>query len=315
MKKLLLIPGLIAALTFVSCKKDDPTPPAPTPTSNLSDYFSNKRDSKKQSFTINAGTYNQITGTNGVKIIIPANSFETASGALVTGNVQLSLIEILDQATMIMTGMPTVSGGNVLVSGGQLNLTATQGGAQVYLADNASINVMVPVSVPDLNMALFAGVEDSDGNVDWIPSVDDSSSVPDSVYVVQDSTGGAWGNYYYFNWSDSTLGWINCDYFYGTTSPLTNISVTPDDQFDYTNTAVFIHFSDINSILQAYDDGTAFVALNIPEGEAITVVCISEISGQYYSAFVPVTITNGLVVPVTMNTTTLTDIENAINNL
>jgi hypothetical protein len=48
---------------------------------------------------------------------------------------------------------------------------------------------------------------------------------------------------------------------------------------------------------------------------AVTVVCISEISGNYYSAFVPVTVTTNIIVPITMTATTLADFEAAVANL
>lgn len=247
--------------------------------------------------------------------MIPANSFEDANGNLVSGTVTLSLIEILDQSSMILMGMPTTSGGDILVSGGQLNLTATQNGSTVYLADAAAITVMVPTSGYDPNMQLFEGIADTEGDVDWILSVDDSTSLPDSVGFVPDSTGGFFGGYYYFDWTDSTLGWINCDYFYLSGDPLTTLTADLDAAYNNTNTAVYLHFSSLNSIAPLYWDGTNFSSNSIPENEVLTIVCISEISGTYYSAFVPVTVSANLIVPVTMNATTLSDIETAINNL
>ncbi|MBL7900058.1 MAG: hypothetical protein JNJ99_16070 [Crocinitomicaceae bacterium] len=314
MKNLLLISIIGTGLIFTGCKKDEVPPPAPT--SNLSNVFNDNLDDAKQSFTINASTYNQFTGANGVIVAIPANSFEDASGNIISGNVSIQLIEILDQSSMILMGMPTTSNGDILVSGGQMNLTATQNGNIVYLADNAYVSVMVPTTQFDYNMQLFDGVAQTDGSVDWILSTDDSTGFSDSVSFVPDSTGGGFfGGYYGFNWTDSTLGWINLDYFYYSGASLTNMTVDLAADYTASNTAVFLHFSNINSVASVYNNGTDFVAYDVPENEAVTIVCISEISGQYYSAFVPVTITTNLVVPVTMNATTLTDIETAINNL
>lgn len=314
MKKLLLI-FIAGSLFTVSCKKDDPNEPEPDPTpttSNLSSYFDDNLNDKKQSFTINAGTYNQFTGENGVSIIVPANSFVTAGGTPVTGNITMSLIEILDQKNMILSGMPTTSNGQILISGGQINLTAKQGTTPVYLADNASIGVMMPAPNPDFAMQLFDGVVDSDGDVDWILSTD-STGTADSITVINDSLGA----YYYFDWADSGLGWINCDYFYSSPDPLTTVHVSTDSAYNQTNTAVFLHFSDINSIAQLWHDGTYFSSYNnsIPLNMSVTVVCISEIDGNYYSAFVPVTVTSNIVVPVTMSPTTLGAFETAVGNL
>lgn len=317
MKKSILIAAVFGTLAVTSCKKEEPTPPPVNNTSSLSNYFTNNLNDEKQAFTINASTYNEIVGAEGVKIMIPANSFKDASGNNVTGNMTIELIEILDQSKMILTGMPTTSNGSLLVSGGQLNVKATQSGSQVYLKNTSSIQVMVPTSAPDMNMALFDGITDSNGDVNWVPLDTDTSGAADSVIVVQDSTGGSWGNYYYFNWSDSTLGWINCDYFYASPDPLTTLSAALSSDYDATNTAVYIHVSSINSIAPLWYDGTNFASYtnSIPVGLSVTVVCISEINGDYFSAFVPVTVTANMVVPVTMNATTLAAIENDILNL
>src|ERR1700759_5209896 len=43
--------------------------------------------------TVDAGTANTFYGNNGTRYIFPANCFQTASGAPVTGNVQISSAE------------------------------------------------------------------------------------------------------------------------------------------------------------------------------------------------------------------------------
>jgi rhodanese-related sulfurtransferase len=233
---------------------------------------------------------------------------------IVTGTITMNLIEILDQSSMILMGMPTTSNGEILVSGGQINLTAMQGSTPVYLT-NGSVSVMVPTSNFDSQMALFEGIENSEGDVDWILSIDDSTSMPDSLGFVPDSSGGFFGGYYYFDWSDSTMGWINCDYFYADPNPLTSLTADMSSDYNSSNTAAYLHFSSINSVASLYHSGGDFSASGIPEGMAVTVVCISEISGNYYSAFVPVTVTTNIIVPITMTATTLADFEAAVANL
>lgn len=314
-KNLLLNTVLGASVLVTSCQKEEIIPP-PTPTSSLGSVFTNNRNDAKQSFTLNAAVYNQFTGANGVKIMIPANSFEYANGDLVSGTINVSLIEILDQSSMILMNMPTTSDGTILVSGGQLQLTATQNGSMIYLADNAAISVMVPTDNYDPQMQLFAGTTDTEGNIDWSLSVD-STGTADSVGFVPDSTGGgSGGGYFYFEWDDPSLGWINCDYFYGSPDPLSTISITLPTGYDYTNSYVFVHFSSINSVGNAnWDFNSAFTFQNTPIGTQVTIVCISEIDGDYFSALVPVTVTANIVVPVTMSATTLSAFETAIDNL
>jgi hypothetical protein len=313
MKKILFNSLFVFGALLISCKKQEIIPP-PAATSNLTNYFDDNRDAAIQTFSINASTSNQFTGSNGVIVTVPANAFTYANGNPVTGTITMNLIEILDQSSMILMGMPTTSNGEILVSGGQINLTAMQGSTPVYLT-NGSVSVMVPTSNFDSQMALFEGIENSEGDVDWILSVDDSTSMPDSLGFVPDSSGGFFGGYYYFDWSDSTMGWINCDYFYADPNPLTSLTADMSSDYNSSNTAAYLHFSSINSVASLYHSGGDFSASGIPEGMAVTVVCISEISGNYYSAFVPVTVTTNIIVPITMTATTLADFEAAVANL
>ena len=315
MKNLLLTSTIIVSLLAASCKKEEPQPePVPT-TSNLGGLFDQNVTDAKQNFTINASIYNEIIGDNGVKIMVPANSFEDANGNIVSGNVTLELIEVLDQTSMIMMNKPTTSNGGILVSGGQIKLTASQSGSQLFLADNAYLDVMVPTTNADPNMLLFDGTEDSNGDVDWILSTDDTTGYADSTIIVTDSTFLGSSDYYWFSWTDSTMGWINCDYFYYDSNPLTNVYCDLEAQYDYTNTACFIHFSNINSLASLYWSGTNFSSTGIPETTVATIVCISEISGNYFSAFVPITVTTNLTVNPTMSATTLSAFEAEVDNL
>ena len=316
MKNLFLIALALFTLVFTSCKKDEPPTPTPEPTtSNLSGMFTQNLNNAKQTFTFNASVYTEIVGQNGVKVLIPANSFKYANGSTVTGTITFELIELLDQASMILTNKPTTSNGQILVSGGQMKLTATQSGSPIYLKANASVSVMVPTSNPDFAMQLFDGTENGNGQVDWILSVDDSLGSPDSVIIVNDSLGGSWSDYYYFEFDDSTLGWINCDYFWNNPNPQTTVTANLPTGHGQTNSNVFLHFSTINSVAGVYWNGTTFLTTGIPVGTSATLICISEISGTYYSAFIPITVVTNHVENPTMSVTTLADIQATIASL
>jgi len=314
MKNLLLTSTVVLSLLAMSCKKEEPQP-QPQPTSNLEGLFDQNIIDAKQNFTINSSIYNEIVGENGVKIMVPANSFEDANGNIVSGNVSLELIEILDQKSMILLNKPTVSNGEILVSGGQIKLTVTQSGNKLYLSDGAALNVMVPTANPDPQMLLFDGTENTAGDVNWILSTDDSTGFADSTIIVTDSTFFGSSDYYWFSWTDSTMGWVNCDYFWNDSNPLTTISCDLDDVYDISNTACFIHFTNINSVASLYWNGTLFNGTGVPETTVATIVCISEIGGDYFSAFVPITVTTNLTITPTMNATTLAAIETEIGNL
>ena len=55
-------------------------------------------------------------------------------------------------------------------------------------------------------------------------------------------------NIFSYNFEIDSIGWINCDYFYNSTDPLTQVEVVLPDTFNGNNSAVFIYYSDINSV-------------------------------------------------------------------
>jgi hypothetical protein len=311
-KSLFLLLGI--SLLTAACKKDDhDVIPPPSNTSNMSAYFTDNEDNAKQSFTLDATSGDFITGSNGTRIYIPGNSFIYSNGTTVSGNVNIELIEVLDVATMINLNKTTTSNGQVLVSGGQIKVTATQNSNFLTLAPGAALYVDVPTTVADPQMGLFTGTTLGDSTINWTPSSQDSSQT-DSLWITTDSSGGSW---YSFPFDNDSLGWINCDYFWNSGQTLTTITAITDTVHNYSNTAGFLVFPNINSVAGLYQGNTAgtFTASNFPVNTSATIVLISEINGTYYSAFVPITITTNHVENVSMQQTTLADIQNAINNL
>ncbi len=306
---------LIIGISIVSCKKNETVPP-PKYIADNNALFESNRTNATQTFSIDAGIFNEVIGVQGTKIQIPAFSFVSLSGAPISGTIDIDLLEILDQTDMILMNAPTSSNGQILISGGELNVEASQNGNQIYLAPGSQISVQVPNSNPTSEMELFTGLLAGD-SLTWDPSLD-SSGFADTVLIVTDSSG--WGDYYYFDWDDPYLGWINCDYFYGSSSIQTTLTCYLEDEHSFLNTNIFLHFSDINSVLTMYGDYTnpsqqSFVSSGIPEGANITIVAISEISGNYYSAFVPTTVITNHTETLTLSPTTLTDFENDLDNL
>jgi hypothetical protein len=323
MKKIALIPLLIVCtllLTFYSCKKDEDTvvpvleetttvTNTPTSsTSNLSDIFNQNILDSKQSFTIDAGLAQSISGSKGTYIYIPANSFQDNSNNLVSGNISIELIEIQTKADMILLNKTTTSNGRLLVSGGELSIKAFQNGEQLILSSSANVSIQMPTNNP-VNMSLFSGIEDSTGNVNW-----DSTGTNATV----DSSGNFSFNIYSGTLGNDSLGWINCDYFYGQ-SNLTTLSVLVPTNHDETNTAIYLFFNNLYSVAPAWwnttDDNFQSYQSSLPIGEQLTIVAVSEINGQMYSSFTPITLTTNHTETITMSATTSTAFENDVNNL
>lgn len=109
-----------------------------------------------------------IQGSYGTKALIPANAFVFQDGTPVTGPVTVTVLEVANKSGMILQGLPTVSGGRLLESGGVVKITAESSGQQVELAPDKAIYVQFPGgNLP--GMQLFSGVESGNGVKDWIP--------------------------------------------------------------------------------------------------------------------------------------------------
>lgn len=314
----LFVAAIAAAAVIASCKKgDDASSPAPAPgtpaTSNpLRTYLEDNLDEARQSYTVNAATGGGITGNRGSHIDFLPGAFVTASGAPVTGTVQVKLIEVLGIADMILMNKQTAGnyGGQLrmLRSGGEVKIEATQGGNEVFIIPDGAV-----VSIPGGNnvfpeMDVFYGTEDSDGDLVWNLSTD-TITIQDST--VWDTTGGNW---FYYQFAADSLNWLNCDYF--PPGSLTALLVDAPDGYDATNTIVWLAVPTLNGVLGAYYTGTLFTTYMAPIGyQGVIVALHQDEDDNYFSSFSTITLTGGMTVPITFSPTTLPEFEAAVNAL
>ena len=325
--KLLFVIALIFSVVLVACKKEDPEvivlPPIdnPTPTSSISTFFDNNLESEIQIFTVNPSTNYMITGINGTTLFFNANTFEDMNGNTVSGPIEIEMIETQSNKEMLLWNRPTTTtNGQLLVSGGIVYVNVSQGGNQLSINDNAPIQASVP-SNNYIAMDYFTGSEDNDGRFGW--ELDDADTV---ITNTADTTN--WnpngGGLFTFDFTIDSIGWINCDYFYGTGDPLTGVQVELPDTFNGSNSAVFIYYSNLNSVASLWDsdeDGVFDLGSTYatPIGQNISFVVISEINGSFYYTIVNATIVNGHYEIISstdmMGPVPSTDILNAINAL
>lgn len=315
-KRALLLLLVLFTFALTSCDKDEEQNTTPgTPTFALSDFFS-QTQAPFQTFQVDAATGGQITGTKGTKISFYANSFQTKSGQAVTGTITVTLREMLKGSDMILSNMTTTTNGQLLISGGQIYLKAVQGSNELELKPGAQAYVQIPTDNP-ATMNVYTGelvVNDSligDTTINW-------TLADTNVWVGQDTTAGPATTYY--NFTIDSVGWTNCDYFYSSPNPLTNISVVCPAQHVDSNTVVYLYFPTINSVTRMYYDSAdarfeLAYGYEIPEGLSLKVVVISQIGTQYYYEILPQTITTNLVVNSTPAAATLAQVQAAVQNL
>jgi len=262
-----------------------------------------------QHFTVNAAAGGMITGNDGSTVQFSPNAFRHPDGSMVTGVVQVQLVEALTIADMVWLNKQTMGDDGSLVrplvSGGEIKLTASQGGQTVNLAAGGSF-IIIPTPQIDMNMELFLGEESEEGLMRWDPA-------PATMPLIMDST-----QFQSYAFGSDTMGWINCDYFMGQGLPMTQVNITPPSGYDDQNTAVWIVFPAENSVASVhYYDVDHFTTdyAQLPIGYNVIVVAYAVQNGQAFSSFTPTTITNGMNLLIPMQATTEAQFQTDLGNL
>lgn len=296
-------------LATVSCKKEQISPDITTPsepTDNpsatseaLISFFQDNLNSEKQYFTIDASSSSTITGAKGSQLTFSPNSFETSNGTVVTGNIDIQLIEIFTKAEMMMLNMPTMgqlSGNQIapLISGGQFKITASQNGQKLNLVNGYGYSAVIPANNGvDPNMQLFYGTAGASDTVMW-------ATADSSMLFGQ-------GNQYnaYFD----SINWVNLDYFSNLPGTQTTVQVEVPQGFDNQNCVMYVSFDGLNSLGALYNSSnnvfTSAPNYTLPVGTDIHFVAVSIIGGNPHVAIISSQITNNHyeVIPALTQTT------------
>jgi hypothetical protein len=296
MKTISLISSIACAtVLFTSCKKDNPTVTGNG--TQLTNFFNTNVSSSKQIFTINASMGGDVFGAKGTHVRVLPNSLFDANNQLVTGNVQLELVEIYDRADMVLLNKPTMgkmSNGDLstLISGGEYYLKITQNGQEIFAPSG------VYVSLPTTNtggvdpaMKAFDGVTELN-NFWW-------NQTADTVNLDQDSIGGS-----SYGILDGQWGWTNIDRFYDDPRPKTVIKAGLPNGYDNTNCEVYLTYDGEETALAALDIFTTDGYFSehyglIPIGLEVHFIAVTMIDNQLHYAIQGATITNGHIEQIT----------------
>ncbi|MCB2407899.1 hypothetical protein [Hymenobacter lucidus] len=280
---LLALASLLSACQFdsgtVIC--EDGTTPGPTPTTpaSLQQLYA-QLGAPVQKITYVPGQANKFTGSKGTVISIPANAF-VKNGQPLQAPLQLEFREIFSRADMVLSSMPTVSGGRLLESAGEVFLSTGQD-STINMAPGASIMLQTrnPANLSSTaGMTLFVGSGGSGNSCfDWSLNNDPGSSLVPSAGGNTITVSSVLYN--------SGVSWFNCDKFYTDPNPQTKITatVTGTDINPATNTMVFAVFRTFNGSIRMCDfkaPGT-FSAGNVPVGTPVSVVVIRTVGSKLY---------------------------------
>ncbi|MFL5753290.1 MAG: hypothetical protein ACJ76F_07785 [Bacteroidia bacterium] len=306
-----------AFVLMTQCKKEKANEPDATPTSGgttttdntLADIFTHQ-GSQPQTTTIPV-TASQNLSVAGVTVSVPVNGFVTATGGSVTGSVDILLKAVLTKKDIILTGAPGNSNGKLIATKGCVKVNATQNGQVLRMVPGSPVHVHVPAGTnpPAQGMKKWytASVSTTDTSKYWRISAD-TNNIP----LVMDTTTM---NYYYDVALDS-LSWLNCGYVWDTTSAKTSVTINVDTTFTSANCAVYISLDNTMAVGALYElTPHTYMITNIPIGKTVTFVAIAVINGQYYSKFLPATITANYTQTFNLQSTTLTQIQSALTIL
>ena len=295
MRKLNLLNTLIVITTLslisTSCKKDRIDPPEET----LNEYNSVNQylDSKKQNeqdFEITGPSNDTITGNQGTKIIGGKNCLQDANGDTIAYPYTIHLVELYTPKDMIYWQMPTVSGGNILETDGEIRIRATKNGQNLSLS--CPYSFWMPNSAPNSNMTIFTGA-DNGTFVDW-------SNTSTAFNLIS----------YGYEGSTSAFGWLNADIQVGTGSGHTLTFTSQVD--DLTNVGIFIYVPASQTVIQVYNMTSGL----IPNGTSVKVVMMAQdASGNLFSYTESRTVTNSVTIDMALSQTTDAALTTHLNGL
>jgi len=309
MKKFKTILGilLMTALIFTSCSGNDDGDiiiTAPT-AQEFADLKQNALDSRTQEFSFNAEDGSTtFTSEKGVQITIQGSCL-TLNGNGVTGQVNIKYIELFDRGNMITTNKTTMGmmqNGDkaLLISGGEFFVEATQNGQ--ILQTTCTVQLIIPSNLTggtDNAMTLWKGRIDANDNLTWDEEEDGAG---------QGGVFAEGGSYFAFL---NDFGWSNVDRFYNDPRPKTTILVGVPEDYDNTNSAVYLSYDGENAglaNLDTFDNATKLFSEHygqVPIGLECHIIFISEDNGNYRYAIKAVTIAENDIYTFTFTETSV----------
>lgn len=266
----------------------------------IDDYF----EKNVQSFTINPAEENIIRGEKGTEITFPAYAFLCADGSEPGDKIRIELREFYSRCDLLKAGLHTMSGSNILETGGTVHVVAFCGNEEAQLADGAQMTLAFPYKQYKEGMQTFNGFEE-DGMLDWVASGEGSespvseedlyfdpeteqyySNIGDVFFQVNKNEAGLDS----YLLSSGSLGWINCDRFYDDPTEKMELVVSVDTAL---HPSVRLVFKNIQSVMSGYADDNGKIRFEgIPQGSEVSLVAYSIVDNKPYMALKNIVVTS-----------------------
>jgi hypothetical protein len=136
-----------------------------------------------KTFTFDATVGGTFIGNSGTKYVFSPNSFTNAAGTLATGTIEMKATEYVQKGDMLFSKALPVSNNEPLISGGEIELSGTQGGQPIFLKSGATLAATIPQAkktTDQMNLFMARPAADPAQNrVNWV--VHDSVARPGQV--------------------------------------------------------------------------------------------------------------------------------------
>ena len=214
------------------------------------------RSERIQVHTFDASYYGYVVGTEGTIVQIATGSMLHRDGELVSGPIDLELIELYDKGSMLVTDMPSTGLNGAgeraqLISGGEHYVNATQDGEQLYLGSDMRIDAPVSnTGDPSYEMVRFRAV-DADGATAGLDDADVWVEEDAKVQVGRAET--ADGIQTTYSLLSGEFGWTNVDRWYSDPREKTTLEVRPPMGWDDSNSAVYLSYDGEPTALASLD--------------------------------------------------------------
>lgn len=316
----------ILALSVAACRKDKSGSVIINPDATPQEFVASNAP-KIQTQTINASALPQsVTFAGGTRINFPAGSL-TIGGAPVTGNVTVSVIEVLKRSDVLFNGSNTnhISGAP-LASNGFIYVDIKANGVSVDHNLAVPMKVAIPVKMAGATQ-LWEGVDQTGAALQPGAAAQMAWAAPRVGANGQGAVKeiGPTNNEFVFDFG--TTGWINTDVFYSYSNPKTTVFVdlinnpgTLSSFHSYSGeTYVYFCAKGSNVCAQLYTttgpNGVKSYDNVMPIGVQGKMLSFSIKDGKYYYAEQETTIVADQHLSLTLTETTEAAVQAAISGL
>jgi OmpA family len=284
-----------------------------------------------QYFRANCDSDIIIKGNEGTVITIPKGSLILLSGKTAKGIVDIKLSEYYTKSDILLANLHTLSGTELLESGGMINMEVGYKKQKLEIAENSNVTVKFNNQYKK-DFQIFNG-KISNKTLDWIPARLGKSysyvrtqktlkigpiktKIPiDFKYetILDESGYSANDTIDQMLFNVDKFGWINCDRFLREKN-LTNMNVKVNSPFLVN---VRLVFKEINSVMSSYTLKESMCAnfTNIPTGKQVTLIAFGEFKKKHYFVSKQITISSGHTEMLDMKTMSLSEIKTELQKL